>query len=78
LDPQILNAKGSLFLTRPTLAHYTANRAELSQRAGDLFQWMQSGMLRVQVDSTFALPQTAEAHRRLESRQAIGKVLLIP
>ncbi len=77
-DPQILNAKGSLFLTRPTLAHYTADRAELVQRAGDLFQWMQSGMLRVQVDSTFTLAQTAQAHRRLESRQAIGKVLLIP
>ncbi len=77
-DPQILNAKGSLFLTRPTLAHYTVDRAELVQRAGDLFQWMQSGMLRVQVDSTFTLAQTAQAHRRLESRQAIGKVLLIP
>jgi len=77
-DPQILNAKGSLFLTRPTLAHYTADRAELSQRAGDIFKWIADGKLRVQIDSTFALAETAQAHRRLESRQAIGKVLLIP
>ena len=77
-DPQILNAKGSLFLTRPTLAHYTADRAELSQRAGDIFKWIADGKLRVQIDSTFSLAQTAQAHHRLESRQAIGKVLLIP
>lgn len=77
-DPQILNAKGSLFLTRPTLAHYTADRAELVQRASDLFQWMSSGELKVYIDSTFPLANTADAHRHLESRKAIGKVLLIP
>ncbi len=77
-DPQVLNAKGSLFLTRPTLAHYTADRAELSQRANDLFQWMRASKLKVRIDSTFPLAQTADAHRHLESRQAMGKVLLIP
>jgi NADPH2:quinone reductase len=78
MDPQILNAKGSLYLTRPTLAHYTADRAELSQRANDLFQWMKAGELRVRVDKTFALADAAEAHRYLENRQTKGKVLLLP
>jgi NADPH2:quinone reductase len=78
LDPQVLNAKGSLFLTRPTLGHYVADRAELLQRANDLLAWMQSGELKVRIDSTFPLAKTADAHRHLESRKAIGKVLLIP
>lgn len=78
LDPQILNAKGSLFLTRPTLAHYTLTRAELMQRAGDLFEWIRAGKLNVAIAKTFPLAQVAEAHRFLESRQAIGKVLLTP
>ncbi|MBI5300917.1 MAG: quinone oxidoreductase [Chloroflexi bacterium] len=78
LDPQILNAKGSLFLTRPTLAHYTATRAEILRRANDLFAWMQSGKLNVQIAKTFPLVNAADAHAFLESRAAIGKVLLIP
>lgn len=78
VDPQILNAKGSLFLTRPTLAHYTATRDELLQRARDVFTWMQSGELRVRIDRRVPLAQAAEAHRALESRQTTGKVLLIP
>ncbi len=78
LDPQVLNAKGSLFLTRPTLAHYTLTRAELLQRANDLFAWMQAGKLTVRIDNTFALADVANAHRYLQSRQAKGKVLLIP
>jgi len=78
LDPQVLNVKGSLFLTRPTLAHYTLTRAELLQRANDLFAWMQTGKLSVRVDHTFALADVANAHRYLTSRQAKGKVLLIP
>ncbi len=77
-DPQILNAKGSLFLTRPTLAHYTADRAELLARANDLFQWMRDGKVSVKINRTFPLAQVAEAHRYLESRQVIGKLLLIP
>jgi NADPH:quinone reductase len=77
-DPQILNAKGSLFLTRPTLAHYTADRAELLARANDLFQWMRDGKVSVRIDKTFPLANVADAHRYLESRQVIGKLLLIP
>lgn len=77
-DPQILNAKGALFLTRPTLAHYTADRAELLARANDLFQWLRDGKVRVRIDKTFPLENAADAHRYLESRQVIGKLLLIP
>jgi NADPH2:quinone reductase len=78
LDPQVLNAKGSLFLTRPMLAHYTADRAELLKRANDLFEWMRAGKLHVRVDRTFPLADAATAHRHLESRQSMGKLLLIP
>lgn len=78
IDPQMLNAKGSLFLTRPTLGHYIADRAELLQRAEDIFNWIGAGELKVRIAATFPLAQAAEAHRFLESRQAKGKVLLIP
>ncbi len=78
LDPQLLNAKGSLYLTRPTLAHYIADRAELLQRATALFTWIEQRTLTVRIDSTFPLADAASAHRYLESRQARGKVLLIP
>lgn len=78
LDPQVLNARGSLFLTRPTLGHYTATRAELMGRMADLFSWMQAGELRVTIDTTFALTKAADAHRYLEARQTKGKVLLMP
>jgi len=78
MDPQVLNAKGSIYLTRPFLAHYTADRAELMERASDLFKWMAAGKLKVQVDKTFPLAQCAEAHRYLEGRQSKGKLLLTP
>jgi NADPH2:quinone reductase len=78
LDPQELNAKGSLFLTRPTLGHYIQNREELLWRAGDLFDWMKAGEVNVRVDREFPLAEAAEAHRYLEGRQSKGKVLLIP
>lgn len=78
LDPQVLNVKGSIFLTRPFLAHYTADRAELMQRTGDLFKWIAAGELKVRIDKTFPLAQAAEAHRYLEGRQSKGKVLLLP
>jgi len=78
LDPQVLNAKGSLFLTRPTLGHYTANRAEMLERANDLFAWIAAGQLDVRIDTTFPLAQAADAHRYMEGRQSKGKVLLIP
>jgi NADPH:quinone reductase len=78
VDPQLLNSKGSLFLTRPTVAHYSATKEELGARASDLFQWVMTGALKVRVDRTFPLAQAAEAHRALEGRGTTGKVLLIP
>ncbi len=76
VDPQILNAKGSLFLTRPTLTHYVLTRDELLSRSGDVFGWVKSGKLKVRIDRTFPLAQAADAHRYLESRQSTGKVIL--
>jgi NADPH2:quinone reductase len=73
-----LAAKGSLFVTRPTLAHYAITREELLQRAGDLFHWIASGQLKLRIDKTFPLAEAAEAHRQLEGRKTTGKVLLIP
>ena len=78
LDTQVLGAKGSLFLTRPSLAHYTADRAELLERAGDLFDWLAAGELEVRIDQTMPLAEAAEAHRYLEGRKTRGKLLLIP
>lgn len=77
-DPIVLSAKGSLFLTRPTLAHYTITREELLQRAGEVLGWVKSDRLKLRIEQTFPLAQAAEAHRRLEGRQTTGKVLLIP
>jgi NADPH2:quinone reductase len=77
-DPGKLAAKGSLFLTRPTLAHYALDRAELLKRAGDLFNWIASDKLTLRIDKTFALGGAAEAHRQLEARKTTGKVVLIP
>lgn len=78
LDPQVLNQRGSLFLTRPTLGHYVETRAELEQRAGEVLGWVQDGTLTVRIDRTIPLSQAAEAHRALESRATAGKVLLRP
>ncbi|HKB49559.1 MAG TPA: quinone oxidoreductase [Ktedonobacterales bacterium] len=78
LDPQVLNAKGSLFLTRPTIAHYIATRDELLWRATDIFTWITQNQLEVRIDREFPLAEAAAAHRYLEERQTKGKVLLIP
>src|SRR3989449_10602432 len=77
-DPQVLSQKGSLFLTRPTLAHCIATRAELLARAGELLGWSKSGKLTVRIERELPLAQAAEAHRLLEGRKTTGKVLLIP
>lgn len=77
-DPAKLGAKGSLFLTRPSLAHYTLNRDELLQRADDLFNSTASGKLKIRIDRTFSLANAAEAHRALEGRKTTGKVILLP
>lgn len=76
--PLLLSQKGSLYFTRPTLAHYTLTAAELSARAGDLFQWIAAGLLRVRIGATFPLARAADAHRALEGRATTGKVLLLP
>jgi NADPH:quinone reductase len=76
VDPQVLNAKGSLFLTRPTLKNYVATREELVSRSRDIFEWIQQGKLKVRIDRTYSLPEAAAAHRALEGRETKGKVLL--
>jgi NADPH2:quinone reductase len=76
IDPQILNRKGSLFLTRPTLVHYAATRDELLSRAGDLFSWIERGELDVRVGAEFPLEQIAQAHDALEGRRTTGKVVI--
>ena len=78
IDPQILNTKGSLFLTRPSLNVYIATREELQQRAADLFGWVRDGKLKLRMEFEFPLKDAAEAHRALEGRKTTGKVLLIP
>ena len=77
-DPGKLAAKGSLFLTRPTLAHYALDRAELLQRANALFTWTASGKLKLRIEKTFSMAEAAEAHRQLEGRKTTGKVILLP
>ncbi len=77
-DPGKLAAKGSLFLTRPTLAHYTLDRNELLQRANDLFNWTVSGKLKLRIEKTFPLAEAADVHRQLEGRKTTGKVILLP
>jgi NADPH2:quinone reductase len=78
IDPQILNAKGSVFLARPSLGHYVAKREELLWRAGDVLGWIGSGKLDLRIDKTYPLEDAALAHRALESRATSGKLLLIP
>jgi len=77
-DPQVLNQRGSLFLTRPTLHHYMASREELVLRAEEVLDWVREEKLRVRVAVELPLAQAAEAHRLLEGRRSTGKVLLIP
>jgi NADPH2:quinone reductase len=75
-DPQLLNQKGSLYLTRSTMNQYVAGREELVTRATELFTWIGRGDLKVRVGREFALAEAADAHRALEGRQTTGKVLL--
>ena len=77
-DPQLLQAKGSLFLTRPTLAHYAADRNELLERSRELFEWVASGELSVRIGARYTLDQAEQAHEDLESRRTTGKSLIIP
>jgi NADPH2:quinone reductase len=77
-DPQILNRKGSLYLTRPTLGNYTATREEMVGRASDVLAWIKAGELKVRVAREYPLKDAADAQRALESRQFAGKILLVP
>ncbi len=76
-DPIVLG-KNSLFLTRPTLAHYTLTRDELLHRATDVLNWIGDGSLKLRIEHTYPLAQASQAHRDLEARTTTGKLLLIP
>lgn len=78
VDVRILNTKGSLYLTRPSLHHYIHTREELVERAGDVLGWIAEGKLRLHIGLERPLADAAEAHRALEGRRTTGKVLLIP
>jgi NADPH:quinone reductase len=78
LDPQVLSQRGSLYLTRPTLFHYTATRDELLARAGDVLGWIREGRLKLRIGHEFPLAEAAFAHRDLEGRRTTGKILLHP
>ena len=77
-DAQVLNQKGSLFLTRPSLAHYIAARPELSLRAADVLGWIVQGKLALHIHARYPLARAADAHRDLEARKTVGKLLLVP
>jgi len=77
MDPQLLNRKGSLFMTRPKLNDYVATRTELESRGNELLGWVQTGKLDVRIGAEFPLAQAADAHRALEGRKTTGKLLLV-
>ena len=78
IEPLLLSQKGSLFLTRPTLAAYTATREELLWRAGDTLNWAADGKLKVRIERVYPLAEAAQAHIDLASRKTTGKLLLVP
>lgn len=77
-DPNVLNQKGSLFVTRPSLAYYTSAPEELAWRAGDVLRWLGQGTLTLLIDRKYPLSNAGDAHRDLEGRRTAGKLLLIP
>jgi NADPH:quinone reductase len=77
-DPQLLQHKGSLYVTRPTLFHYIATREELLARANELLGWVADGSLRVRIHREYPLSDAAQAHKDLEGRGTTGKLLLLP
>ena len=78
IDVGLLGAKGSLYLTRPSLATYTAKRADLETCAGELIDVVSKGIVKIQVKQTFPLKDAAAAHRVLEARKTTGSTVLIP
>ena len=77
-DPLLLAQKGSLFVTRPALMHYTAKRADLEALGGELFAMVGAGKLRIEINQTFPLAEAAQAHRDLEARRTTGSTILLP
>ncbi|MFO1432269.1 MAG: quinone oxidoreductase [Candidatus Competibacteraceae bacterium] len=78
VEPGVLSAKGSLFLTRPSLMHYTAKRKDLVAGAAELFEAVAHGVVRIEIHQTYPLADTAQAHRDLEARKTTGSTLLLP
>jgi NADPH2:quinone reductase len=78
MEPLLLNQKGSLYLTRPSLAAYATNREELLWRSGDLFRWIEDGSLKLRIEHIYSLNDAAQAHRDLEGRKTTGKLVLKP
>jgi len=76
IDPSLLVEKGSLFLTRPSLAHYAGDRSSLIERSSKVFSWIQEGWLRVLIGNRYPLAETAQAYRDLEGRKTTGKILI--
>ena len=77
-EPGLLTQKGSLYLTRPTLATYTATRADLEATAKDLFDMVLSGKVKIEINHTYALKDAAQVHRDLEGRKTSGSVVMLP
>ena len=77
-DLQVLNQKGSLFVTRPTLFHYIATRPELEARAAELLGWVADGVVKVRIDREYPLADAVRAHEDLASRRTVGKLVLKP
>jgi NADPH2:quinone reductase len=77
-DLQRLNAAGSLFVTRPTLAHHTLTKEELDWRSGEIFAGIQSGRLSIRISNRYPLADAAQSHEDLQARRTTGKLLLIP
>ena len=77
-EPGSLGGKGSLFLTRPSLAHYSMTRSEILSRTSDLFRWLEAGELKLKVDHVFPLAEARQAHEALAGRKTTGKLILVP
>jgi NADPH2:quinone reductase len=78
IDPLILSQKGSLFLTRPSLANYISDSNDLHWRASELFEWLRAGRLHLHIQKAYPLADAAQAHRDLEGRKTTGKLILLP
>ncbi len=78
LDLQILTAKGSLFITRPSLMSYTADTQEMRQSMADVFAKLQTGAVKVEINQRYPLADVQQAHRDLEARKTTGSTILVP